>query len=627
MTEQLILPEQIDPNPWQPRKVFDPVKLEALAQRIDDIGLLQKPRVRPHPKAPGRYQAQVGERRIRAWALRKPGVAMPVEVVEATDLEMSTAAASENTDREPLTPIEVANAILERMKQFGMSQLEAATPFGYKSASAVSNLLRLLKLPAPVQKAVNDGMFAERNARMLLPLERLDPGAAVDILNKSFSAENKEAFIDDAVGELLYKKGLPLKEAPWARDWPKQPLVLEAPQNGLKELVACNGCAYSFRRDRGDPLCTRKECYDAKLQLAVPKELERVSRKLKIAVAAAEEKPTLVYDGTYQDFYKLGRIERLIAHPTAELRLVPWTKNDNNDYGRKNHLGSAWVALATVDPAITNKTLSPDPEVRQAAKEQFKAKRAKKETEKEREQRVAAEQKEAQAKRAARSKFNKEKHDVLWLMEHASQLIAERIAVTPGAFLHFVEEELVHRVAGNHFGEMNVRMDLLEEAGEKATGPERDRLRRERIAYSVIAAHVVRDGYYSKPEDTYRFGQVRRLIVEVCKEEGDSLSDTDRFGVKLPAGWDQPPIQKLEFNCWDCGAFAPGERITKKDLAEGWQTERMIGGKSEHYVRCPACATKQAERKIGGQLRELRKDGALTAVKTAKGAKKPKKAK
>ncbi len=626
-----ILVEQIDPNPFQTRTRADAAALAALADDIQRNGLLQPPTGREHPAAPGRYQLAFGHRRLAAWKLAKPDEKFPLEVKPLTDREMSDLAASENAQRADLTAIEVAQAIEQRIEVFHLTPLEAGRPFGLTTDAGVSNKRSLLRLPAPVQLAVRDRGLPERVARQFRMVQRIAPKEVDRVLAGVLSADNSETVLNDALEELLDKKGRPLKGVPWDLKWPASPIPLQPPKGELAELVACVGCPQMVRRRHDEwegPLCAGWDCYDEKMARRVPEQVAEIGKKLKIAPAAPAEKTIVVYDGAV-GMYETGgyRVRALVDHPTPELRLVPWTKDDHRDYDREQVLGSAYVALATVDKAATDKALAkeasrgdghfPGPSPRAT-----KAAPPKGETESQKAARLEKEGKEQAARRTARSRFNKEKHDILWMMEHAAGLVAERIAVTPSPFLHFVEDALVHPVGGNHFGEMNAYMDRLEEEIESAkTHDQRDGSRRRLIAYSVIVKNVVHDTGFSKPEGIYRFGEARRLILEVCG--GEDKIDPERFGVDLPKGWDQPPIHKTAYNCHECGAFAPGEKITGRDRAEGWTTEESQG--EIIHVRCPACVRKHAVKKVDDQIRAMLKDGSLKRVrpKTKAGFTKP----
>jgi len=156
--------EAISPNPRQPRTRLDEAALSALAESIQVSGLVQPVVVRP--AGDGRYELIAGERRWRA--ARMAGLErMPALVREAEDRERLELALVENLVREDLNAIEVARAVATLVEDFGQTHEEVGTRLG-RSRPAISNLLRLLELPDPVQELVIEGLLAEGHARAVL---------------------------------------------------------------------------------------------------------------------------------------------------------------------------------------------------------------------------------------------------------------------------------------------------------------------------------------------------------------------------------------------------------------------------------------------------------------------------
>ena len=157
---------EIDPNPNQPRRVFDGEALQSLAASIAEYGLIQPITVRLHY---GRYELVTGERRLRAAKLaglsRIPCIVLDVDMEESGLLAMV-----ENLQREDLDFVEAARGIANLIKLFDLSQEEAARRLGL-SQSAVANKLRLLKLPPDILAALRDKGLTERHGRALLRLE------------------------------------------------------------------------------------------------------------------------------------------------------------------------------------------------------------------------------------------------------------------------------------------------------------------------------------------------------------------------------------------------------------------------------------------------------------------------
>ena len=157
--------ELIEPNPFQPRKDFDEEALTELADSVRIHGVLQPLLVRPHGAA---YQLIAGERRL--MASRKAGLeTVPCRVVELDDQRMCEAAIEENMKRKDLGALEKARAFREYIDRFGCTIEELGRQLSL-GRSTVSNLLRLLDLPAKVRKALAAEQITNGHARALLPL-------------------------------------------------------------------------------------------------------------------------------------------------------------------------------------------------------------------------------------------------------------------------------------------------------------------------------------------------------------------------------------------------------------------------------------------------------------------------
>ena len=158
---------EVEPNRDQPRKLFDEKALEELSNSIKQNGIIQPLLVRP--MSDGSYQLVAGERRWRA--ARMAGLTeVPVTIREMTDEEASVFALIENLQREDLNPVEEAQGLKSLIETYGFTQEETADRVG-KSRVAVTNTLRLLKLPASVLKLLNDGKLTAGHSRALLSLD------------------------------------------------------------------------------------------------------------------------------------------------------------------------------------------------------------------------------------------------------------------------------------------------------------------------------------------------------------------------------------------------------------------------------------------------------------------------
>ena len=158
--------ESLQPNPDQPRKIFDRDDLEELAASIRDKGVLQPILVRTHPKEDGVWQIIAGERRWRAAQMARLTEA-PVIVKEMDDVAVFEVAIIENVQRSDLNPLEEADAYRMLMERFGRTQDAVAGVVG-KSRSHVANTLRLLQLPEEVLQHVRTGKLSAGHARALI---------------------------------------------------------------------------------------------------------------------------------------------------------------------------------------------------------------------------------------------------------------------------------------------------------------------------------------------------------------------------------------------------------------------------------------------------------------------------
>ncbi len=174
--------DKITPNPKQPRTVFDEEAMEELVHSVKEIGLLQPIVVR---RLEGdTYELVMGERRWRAT--QQAGLAtIPAIVRETSDDAMLRDALLENLHRSQLNPLEEAAAYQQMLDDFGCTQEVLATRIG-RSRPQISNTLRLLKLPASVQRRVAAGVLSAGHARALLGLPS---GDAIERLAQRIVAE------------------------------------------------------------------------------------------------------------------------------------------------------------------------------------------------------------------------------------------------------------------------------------------------------------------------------------------------------------------------------------------------------------------------------------------------------
>ena len=183
---------EITADPDQPRRHFDEVALEELTASIKEHGILQP--IVVTPKAGG-YQIVAGERRFRAAQMA--GLAkVPALVRTLSNQHKLELSLIENLQRRDLNVLETATAYLKLRDQFNLTLDQIGQRVGGKSVSAVSNTLRLLRLPESVREALLDGRLREGQAR---PLVNLDPAIIEEvlptILKEEWSARKIEQFI------------------------------------------------------------------------------------------------------------------------------------------------------------------------------------------------------------------------------------------------------------------------------------------------------------------------------------------------------------------------------------------------------------------------------------------------
>lgn len=157
--------DKITPNPHQPRSYFDEEKLQQLSDSIKEKGIIQPLLV---IKGSGsRYTLIAGERRLRAAKMAGLDEVPVVVMDEAGDRERLELALIENIQRHDLNPIEEALAYNRLLEEFQLTQEEVAKRVG-RQRSTITNVLRLLQLPAPLQEDVVQGRISEGHARVLL---------------------------------------------------------------------------------------------------------------------------------------------------------------------------------------------------------------------------------------------------------------------------------------------------------------------------------------------------------------------------------------------------------------------------------------------------------------------------
>jgi ParB family transcriptional regulator, chromosome partitioning protein len=208
-------------NPKQPRQVFDEDALRELEHSIREFGLMQPIVVRQVEA--DRYELVMGERRWRATQLAGLKT-IPAIVRQTADDVMLRDALLENIHRVQLNPLEEAAAYQQLLEEFGVTHEELADRIG-RSRPVVTNTIRLLKLPLPVQRRVAAGVLSAGHARALLSLD--DPGTQEDLATRIIAEGMSVRATEEAV--TLAKSAGPVKEKAVRRK------PIQAP--GLHELA------------------------------------------------------------------------------------------------------------------------------------------------------------------------------------------------------------------------------------------------------------------------------------------------------------------------------------------------------------------------------------------------------
>ncbi len=188
--------DRIDPNPFQPRRHFDPAEVAALADSIRQHGMLQPIIVRA---AGDRYQLIAGERRLRA-SIEAQLNEIPARVMVLDDRRVSELAMVENLQREDLNALEKASAFRDYIHRYGGTQEELSKRLGL-DRSTISNLIRLLELPEEVQAAVLSKTITQGHARALLGLSDADSiiAACRRVIEDALTVRQTEALVATGV--------------------------------------------------------------------------------------------------------------------------------------------------------------------------------------------------------------------------------------------------------------------------------------------------------------------------------------------------------------------------------------------------------------------------------------------
>lgn len=268
----LFLPvDAIQPNPYQPRRIFTQPELEELSQSIQELGVLQPLTVR---RRNGQWELVAGERRLRAAKLAGLD-AVPCLSIHTDSQSSSLLALVENLQRRDLDFWEEALALRRLIDAYHISQEEVARRIG-KSQSAVANKLRLLKLPQEVLELLRGHGASERHARALLRL----PNAAMQLqIAQRIASEGLNVRATDTLVERILQELMPLEEADEPAsgrvrraygDWR---LLNNAIKTSVNQMVTAGLPVQYFLRDAGDNM---------EILVLVPKNAHRAQQPLSV---------------------------------------------------------------------------------------------------------------------------------------------------------------------------------------------------------------------------------------------------------------------------------------------------------------------------------------------------------
>lgn len=203
-----ISPDEITPNPRQPRKYFSESDLEELADSIRTHGVLQ-PLIVTHNSSGDGYYLIAGERRLQA--ARIAGLSsVPAVIKQANEQQLLAWALIENLQRIDLNPLEAAEGYRQLADEFNLSHEDVARLVG-KNRSTVTNTFRLLKLSPGVQNALREGSISEGHARALLTLPNANSQSAAlqTVLSKNLNVRQTEELARRLSGEKPAPKNKP----------------------------------------------------------------------------------------------------------------------------------------------------------------------------------------------------------------------------------------------------------------------------------------------------------------------------------------------------------------------------------------------------------------------------------
>jgi ParB family chromosome partitioning protein len=255
--------DQIEQNPFQPRKAFDEEELTSLRESIRTHGLLQPLVVRPMAD---HYQLVAGERRLRAAAAAGM-TEVPVHIVDFNDQQILEAALVENIHRADLNPIEKAQGFKDYLKRFGMTQDQLAGRLGL-DRTTISNLINLLDLPLEVQEAVRLQQISLGHAKVLKGLTGTERQVSIcrEIIGRGLSVRATETLIKEQKPEATSAPG---------KKGPEKTSHIQALETELQQTLATQVEIRLRGKDRGQIVLDFESNDDFERLLAVLRKGER----------------------------------------------------------------------------------------------------------------------------------------------------------------------------------------------------------------------------------------------------------------------------------------------------------------------------------------------------------------
>ena len=251
----------IKPNPDQPRREFNEESLRELADSIAQIGIVQPITLRD--TGDGFYTIIAGERRWRACQMA--GLErVPAYIRTVDDENMMEMALVENIQRQDLTALEVALAYQHLIEQYGLTQEQLSEKVG-KNRATVTNYLRLLKLPAPIQVALKERQIDMGHARALLSLD--DPKAQLHVFDEMVANGLSVRRVEEMVKELSAGGTVKGKDGKRIR---QKGSTLSTEYNVLRDIVS------SFFQTKMQMTCSDKGKGKISIPFANEAELERI---------------------------------------------------------------------------------------------------------------------------------------------------------------------------------------------------------------------------------------------------------------------------------------------------------------------------------------------------------------